>query len=741
MRITRIKKLKKCGIFGNFEWDRELPIFDKFNLIYGQNGSGKTTLSRVLRDLELQQTPEYEALISTDGPNCIRGVDFCNAQVPIHVFNTEFVSENVFSVEGKNMPPIIVLGTKNKNKLDKLTRKKKELESAKKKHAADQSTKSKAAKSLSVHCESRARDIKKMLTGPDESIYRNYNKTKYQKRAQEILKENQALHRLDNQARKKLLSLHHTTPKQEIAEPRYLKHDLVALRGMVVDLLSRTVTAKAIQSLVDDPDKTEWILRGMDFNNNGECPFCKNVMPEQRKLDLEGHFNTEYKDSLALLDRLATYTQTVTESFLSHMKAPDCEIIHDSLHDRYREAKDGLDDYRDHVKKYLDSLATAISRKRHHLFEVISPDDILRIPDDDPPDNLCEIIREHNNICLNMASIVDNARERLERDYIAEDHEFMLLLDASLNADKMANESADRVAVLADEISKLERDIADHRRAAYDFNDDLSSYLGHGELRLDVREHGYAISRNGVANPLPSEGEKTAIALLYFLQSLKSDQLNIKESIVVLDDPISSLDTNALFAAVGFIRDHTKTAGQLFVLTHNFTFFREVRTWFKHRNRHNGQCDAQFYMLGNRPSVQNREAEIRVLDPLLSNYGSDYHYLFKCIWNGARSLDSLESNYHLPNMARRLLDSFLAFRQPGIIDLGGRLARVEYNEAKKRRIKTFVDAHSHNFIIAEPEHNIDLLGEAPNVLSDIMDLIKTVDPKHYNLMEDLVRKA
>ena len=740
MRITRIKKLE-CGIFNNFEWGRELPDFCKFNLIYGQNGSGKTTLSRVLRDLELKRTPEYGVLISTDGPD-IHGANFRNAGMSIRVFNSEFVSENVFSIEGKNVSPIIVLGTKNKDKLDKLAEKRMELESAKSKQAIDLDKKSTAMKSLNDHCQSRGNAIKRMLAGPDDNTYLNYNKTRYRQRALEIFGNgNQSMHKLDNQARARLLALHHATPKREIDEPRYPKRDWAALRDMVVDLLSQTVISKPIQSLMDDPDKAEWVRRGMDFYNDNECPFCKKQMPEQRKLDLESHFDAEYEDTLTLLDRLATHVRDVRESFLSDVKAPDCEIIHDSLHDAYMAAKAGLDDYRDNVKAYLDSLEATISHKRRYLFKSLAPDGILPPPDDGPSDNLIVIIREHNEMCLHLASRVADAREKLEYDYIAEDHEFVQLHADSLVANRTADESANRVAALIDEVSTMESDVADHSKAAHDFNDDLSRYLGHGELRLDVREHGYAISRNGDANPFPSDGEKTAIALLYFLQSLKGDRFNIKEGIIVLDDPISSLDTNALFAAIGFIRERTQAAGQLFVLTHNFTFFREVREWFKSKNRPNRRCDAQFYMLSSRSEGENRQSEIRKLDPLLKDYGSDYHYLFKCVWRGSKSLDSLESNYHLPNMARRLLDSFLAFRQPNITDLKGRMNKIEFDAVKKQRIYAFINAHSHNFTIAEPEHAVDLLSEAPGVLSDIMNLMKGVDPEHYSAMEALAKKT
>ena len=543
------------------------------------------------------------------------------------------------------------------------------------------------------------------------------------------------MRKLDEQTRAGLLVLHQAAPKRKIDEPVYPKPDLTALRDMVVDLLLQTMTSKPVQSLMDDPDKAEWVRRGMDFHNDGGCPFCEKQIPQRRKLDLESHFNAEYKDSLASLERLAGYIRSVRESFLSDLNAPDCEIIHDSLHDGYMAAKVGLDGYRDRVKAYLDSLEAALSRKKRHLFESLSLDGVPPPPDDCPPDDLIKIIREHNEMCSNLPSRAADARERLEYDYVAADHEFAQLHDDSLAADRAEVDSANLVDALADEVSEMERDMANHSRAAYDFNEDLRSYLGHGELRLDVREHGYAISRNGDANPLPSDGERTAIALLYFLQSLRAGRFNTKEGIIVLDDPVSSLDANALFAAVGFIRERTQTAGQLFVLTHNFTFFREVREWFKRK-----KDSAQFYMLSSRSEGKSRQSEIRKLDPLLKNYGSDYHYLFKCVWNGARS-GSLGSYYHLPNMARRLLDSFLAFRQPNIPDLRGRMDKIEYDAAKKRRIYAFINAHSHNFAIAGPEHAVDILSEAPGVLSDIMDLMRAADPKHYDAMKSLARKA
>ena len=45
--IKRIKKVKKLGLFTDYQWDDTLHDFGRYNLFYGWNGSGKTTLSKL----------------------------------------------------------------------------------------------------------------------------------------------------------------------------------------------------------------------------------------------------------------------------------------------------------------------------------------------------------------------------------------------------------------------------------------------------------------------------------------------------------------------------------------------------------------------------------------------------------------------------------------------------------------------------------------------------------------------
>ena len=97
----------------------------------------------------------------------------------------------------------------------------------------------------------------------------------------------------------------------------------------------------------------------------------------------------------------------------------------------------------------------------------------------------------------------------------------------------------------------------------------------------------------------------------------------------------------------------------------------------------------------------------------------------------------LEAQYVLPNMARRLLEGFLAFRQPQAMGLEPKLMSMAGEEAKKLRVLRFLHVHSHGQALTEPEHDPSQLAEAPGVLRDMLDLIKSEDAKHYEAMVTL----
>lgn len=120
-----------------------------------------------------------------------------------------------------------------------------------------------------------------------------------------------------------------------------------------------------------------------------------------------------------------------------------------------------------------------------------------------------------------------------------------------------------KVITLENEIKTLKNKLSNETLGLSEFNEKLWSFLGRNDLSLERQnEGGYFIKRNNseeVKNKSLSEGEKTAIALVYFITKLKENGNKIEDTIVVIDDPISSFDSNHLFHANFFIKMNAKT--------------------------------------------------------------------------------------------------------------------------------------------------------------------------------------
>ena len=307
------------------------------------------------------------------------------------------------------------------------------------------------------------------------------------------------------------------------------------------------------------------------------------------------------------------------------------------------------------------------------------------------------------------------------------------------SADVALKIAKNKCAQLKDKISNLNNEIVAHRKPAEELNADICSYLGRNELTFEIQDNGYQIKRKGDAPAKNvSEGEKTAIAFLYFLKSLEDHAFTLSNGIVVIDDPVSSLDSNSLFNAFGFMKEKTKNAGQLFILTHNHSFFSQVKNWFKHCKK-----KANFYMLTSHVHNEERSSSISKLDGLLHEYESEYHYLFSLIYKAANTEgeNSFQKNYYLPNVARRLLESFLSFRHPSLKsgDIREALDLSDFDGAKKTRILRFINTHSHAGQISDSEHDLSILCETKQVLTDLLNLIKKNDSGHYKGMITSIR--
>lgn len=104
----------------------------------------------------------------------------------------------------------------------------------------------------------------------------------------------------------------------------------------------------------------------------------------------------------------------------------------------------------------------------------------------------------------------------------------------------------------------------------------------------------------------------------------------------MIDDPISSFDSNKLFSAYAYMKSQCDETKQLFVLTHNYHFFSLILGWFnkKYIKDSNGHKIPNFNIY----RVENRfENDTRCA--LLNNGGeslkqaTDYDYIFYTIYS------------------------------------------------------------------------------------------------------------
>ncbi len=296
-------------------------------------------------------------------------------------------------------------------------------------------------------------------------------------------------------------------------------------------------------------------------------------------------------------------------------------------------------------------------------------------------------------------------------------------------------------------------------------NKKLRTMFGRDDISFAVKNDGkgeaigYEINRSGKRAKNISEGEKTAIAFAYFCIHLTGQDFTIKDGIVVIDDPISSLDSGLLFKVCAAIKKQMRNAGQLVILTHNFDFFNHLKKWFMNDPQICGQGNAlpakyRLLMIQNGFNQQDecRIAWLADLDPMLRDFESEYHFLFKKLVdfhkdNPDGEPQKIEAIYDYPTIARKLLECFLSFRVPTTSSfyvrmLGLSKINKEISTEEIEFVYNFVNSHSHldtksGLVQFDPTLSIS----GPEAIKLTLKLIEQADAAHYKAMCKAVQKA
>ncbi|OEU80174.1 MAG: hypothetical protein BA865_07600 [Desulfobacterales bacterium S5133MH4] len=759
MKLSRITKIKGHRVFRNFVWPDELPGFSQFNVIYGWNGSGKTTLSSLLANLQEKHvisegTVEFEL----DNGAKIAGDAVENANLPpIRVFNRNFVNRTIESISASNVAPIYILGEqsiKQQKHVDKL---KQDLVTTQAAVAKANDKKRKADKALDEFCIEKAKLIKEALLGSAD--YANYNKTRFRSSIVSLKDKSIKPAVLLDGEKDRLRRQKQLQPKPSITKVSVAVPDIERLRSQVTVLLERSIVSQVIDELVNDFAASAWVQQGLSFHQGERktdtCRFCGNQLSEERRAALEAHFNDAFAAFQQDLAQVINGIKHQCRS-LEAVTFPDELRFYDNLVEEIRPTVANSKLAIRSVNEEFDDLIKVLERKKAHPFEVLTLDEGEH-PKSTEPSQLDAainavnvVIDKHETTTTNLNDEIRQACHLLEQDYTIEAvPKFEALNKSVAEAEAVLFANKEKPDDLRNQIRIIEREIVEHFRPAEELNNELKAYLGRDELQFDIKDTGYALTRGGQPALNLSEGERTAIAFLYFLKSLEDRDFNLSKGIVVIDDPVSSLDANSLFSAFGYMKERTKACHQLIILTHNFSFFRQVKNWFHHlkgqKKNNVEKRPGRFYTILTTHAEGERTAILSPIDPLLEQFESEYHFLFRQIYDLANSVTAstqLADLYGVPNMARRLLETFMSYRFPDAAgDLFKRFERCDFDTEKKTTILRLLNTYSHSAGISEPEHDPSVLAETQAVLLTILELIEYVDNDHYQGMIKLLNSA
>jgi wobble nucleotide-excising tRNase len=744
--ITKIKKIQNFRVFQDYTWPTDLNPFKKCNVIFGWNGSGKTTLSNLFRQLERKTCyPDCDDFEIQTASGLINHENLTNSPLMIKVYNQDFREDNI-SFKTGDANPIFFLGQDNIEKQKEIEQFRRDI-ILKTTILTDKKEKLRVKeRELDQLCINQASTIKEILHAEGDCEYNRYHKGDF-KRKCELLKETDyqtiILGKGDLSNLKTTISADFKPFLQKI------NLDLTqyeTIKQNVELILEVSVISETIERLRQNDDLNYWVSEGLEIvkkDNQKFCPFCEQQIPSDLIKKLEKHFSKEYAEVTRKIDSLDQDIHKLIH--IVDIPLPKQIEFYPEFLLEYEKIVSNTQLLFDEFSKYLLYLSQILSEKKKNPFKKIQLNKGISAQKIQNQINVINrLIEKHNEKTEHFNDSITAARKKIEDHLVAKKMDEYLLLNEEIPSILAEIEALnDEINLINTKIEDLEIDLKEHRRPAHEINNDLKRYLGRDEIKFSVKDNGYQITRDGKTALALSEGEKTAITFIYFLKTLQENNFKLNEGIVVIDDPISSLDSNSLYYAFQFMKNRTKDSAQLIVLTHNYSFFKEVKNWFIRLDNHKKHDDDKicyFYMLQNSYVNGKRIARLECLDELLRDYDSEYHYLFSLVYdNSIRDTESLKNYYLFPNISRRLLESFLAFRIPSKKNLPSRMKEIQFDPIRKDRIYRFVNDNSHSgYISGDADRDLSYLAETQQVSKDIIDLIKDVDGPHFNEMIKIV---
>lgn len=791
--ISKISKLDKIGKFSSVSQEENFKYGGKgqnCNIIFGFNGSGKTTLSNAISFFadnsfisEDEKKEIYDDIkngddsiveLSTQGNSTMKYPANSTHSKNIYIFNSNFVATHVFNGTKGKLKKFSNIGGEIKNKeIDNINQQIEVLDEEKKKLENENT---KLGEKHEEITKTRSRSFGKTLTDKNKRLLtQDLNNVQLPTDTIENLEVKLTTISADYELSKKQTEL--STDLDELRQLNFssLNFDFPKIDELLsknIQQLSKEVLEKKIKEVQnlfsDDQHKQsveKWFRFGKDVlentNGNGEkhCPICNADISERMGLilkDYQGYFDESYENFIKELklksDDISTNIVTLEQHELNASKLEKLQIKYAKLLGDLTFEKFDFKDIKAEVVELKESFVSKNGNVQNNFSK---------------PKNIEDDITALNIVLTAFQELKNNVLEFLEskklnthtiEGQIRQTYNEIILLEFNqtdkLGAIEKHKVNKNRIEAITDSketgLPFWKNKLLVELRKLKAESKSISRYLnkmGIDHFDIDINEEqqdenivikykNSTNEKNKLKNCL-SDGEKTALAFAYFLSKFENEintEAKVKESVVVIDDPISSLDDNRLYSTAHLIWRNFEEVKQLIVLSHNFLFLKFFNSFYC------GKANCLFLDQG----------KISVPPSELKNFETPYFFMLQELINfqGGKILYTQCCRY-LPNYTRRVLETFLSFKfakisgtknknySAGIEDFDDSIneTSLEANQKKEliykiKEVKNISDKFAHGNLQHTQENFYISEADLKTLVQNTICVIETMDNLH-----------
>ncbi|HBX5941231.1 TPA: hypothetical protein MH583_26665 [Klebsiella pneumoniae] len=561
--------------------DRDIcfDLSSKVTLIYGQNGSGKSTVSGYFYDPE---SDKYRHC-AFDSPHISH----------FQVFNQEYIDSKF--ARSDYQPGIFTLSEANQESQDKINSNNKERtklsaridklkEEVAEKEGMKETIADQCARDIFNRTVNDRKSLSDFLDGAKikRSFYERMVATPFSD-VRTTTEELAEKWRMLSQSEGTLVAELHIPPTSALTE------EIKKLMKEPVMPAGSTQFSFLIQKI----GNADWVRQGQHYIHDDICPFCQQSMDVTSfSRELTQMFDETYQTSLTTLSRAA---ERLTQ---------DCDILAEferrvTAHAFVDESSQILSLVKTVNKGFQILLQQLLSKVKEPSL-TIQPEplqDPLALLQNEV-DAFNTRVRENNRLAENFteekqtlcADVMAHLRGICDEFFNERDRQLGELQNEIDTRLREADALAAGKKTLDDETNRLTGQLSDIQPTINNINANLRllgitgfEIICHdAEMKLYRLRRGSEPEKAEVFKSL-SEGEKTMVAFLYFIEScsgsLTPETIHPENKLIVIDDPISSLSHNYIYEVAALIKRKiikAAAARHVVILTHNMFFFQEM---------------------------------------------------------------------------------------------------------------------------------------------------------------------